>query len=59
MAGIQSRMTEGALTNSVGGSGGPVINRKGELVGMVSYGDLQSVHAIDVVEIREFLKGSK
>lgn len=50
-------MIECALANSVGDSGGPVVNRAGELVGMVCYGDVQPIRAVGVAEVRAFLKG--
>jgi V8-like Glu-specific endopeptidase len=52
---LESSMLNSSLHTSPGDSGGPVVNEKGQLVGVTSGGDTVNSFAIDVSEVRSFL----
>jgi Trypsin-like peptidase domain len=52
---VESSMLNSNLHTSPGDSGGPVVNEKGELVGVTSGGNNVNSFAIDVSEVRVFL----
>jgi hypothetical protein len=52
---LETSLLNSDLKTSAGDSGGPVVNGKGELVGVTSGGNGQDSFAVDITEVREFM----
>jgi S1-C subfamily serine protease len=52
---LETSLLNSTLRTASGDSGGPVVNAKGELVGVTSGGNGSDSFAVDVTEVREFV----
>jgi S1-C subfamily serine protease len=57
-SGVEMSMINSTVDSHPGDSGGPVVNERGELVGVTSCGNHLNSFAIDVTEVRAFLKNA-
>jgi hypothetical protein len=57
-ADMEMSMINSTVESHPGDSGGPVVNERGELVGVTSCGNNVDSYAIDVSEVRAFLKNA-